>query len=153
MLETKPYHLTQKRYTEIVIKKRFKKSWWLFAIMIVFSIIKLDEFGKDSFATFIVIFGLMYPLIVLLYLNFWSRSKSHSTLFETMTMTFDNSNLYFERSGNESKIPAINIKNIVSEKTFWMLYNQQRNFIYVPKDIFYSKDDFNNFCKLMRINK
>ena len=70
-----------------------------------------------------------------------------------MNMSFDDSNLYFERSGNETKIPSSNIIEVVSKKDFWMLYLLKGSFIYVKKDIFYSETDFNTFCKLLMIEK
>lgn len=153
MTETKPYNLTQEIYTRIVIKKRIKKSWWLFALMLLLSFVNLSKFGKDNMSTFMVIFGFTYPFITFIYLYFWSRSKNNNMLFEIMDMSFDNSNLHFKRTGNESKIPALNISKVVSEKEFWMLYIQQGNFIYVPKDIFYSKNDLDSFTQLLKIEE
>ena len=153
MIKTKPYNLTKEKYTAIVIEKRFKKSWWLYLLMLLISIFSLNKFGKDNFSTFIIIFGFAYPIIVFFYLYFWSKSKNNDILFETINMSFDDSNLYFERSGNESKIPLRNIKNIISRKGYWMLYIQQGNFIYVPKDVFYSKNDFSDFSKLLMIQE
>jgi len=153
MIETKLYNLSQDTYTNIVIKKRFKKSWWLIVLMLLLSVVNFSKLGKDSFSTFTVVFGFAYPLIMFIYLYFWSRSKNHNMLFETMNMSFDDSNLYFKRSGSESKIPYSNITKTVSQKKFWMLYIQQGNFIYVSKDIFYSKTDSDKFTKLLNTNE
>jgi hypothetical protein len=69
-------------------------------------------------------------------------------------MSFDNSNLYFERSGNETKIPSANIEKVISEKDFWLLYLQQKgSFIYVQKDIFYLKTDMNDFNNLLMMEE
>ncbi|TXE17467.1 hypothetical protein ES692_09325 [Psychroserpens burtonensis] len=154
MIKTKPYNLTKEKYTNIVVKKRFKKSWWLYLLMLLISIFNFNKFGQDNFTTFTVIFGFTYPIIIFMYLYFWSRSKNHDTLFETMNMSFDNSNLYFERSGNETKIPSANIEKVISEKDFWLLYLQQKgSFIYIQKDIFYLKTDMNDFNNLLMIEE
>ncbi len=121
--------------------------------MLFLSFLYLKDFNTDSFARFAVIFGFIYPIGTLGYLYFWSRSKRHDMLFETMNFSFDESNLYFSRSGNETKIPASNIIEVVSKKGYWLLYIQQGSFIFVKEDIFYSEEDFNNFKLLLNIDQ
>ncbi|MEL0456764.1 YcxB family protein [Flavobacteriaceae bacterium SZ-1-7] len=149
MIQTKNYILTKKDYAKIIISKRIKKSWWLYAIMIVMGLIYLPSFGKDSFSSFFVLFAFIYPIAIVIYLWVWAYSKGHEPIFSETKLSFDDNFLYFEQSENETKLSPGTIQNIVSNNDYLLLYISKGRFIYIPKNIFYSTEDFNKFSSLI----
>ncbi|MFL1011415.1 YcxB family protein [Flavisericum labens] len=136
MVSTKNYSLTKKTYTKIIIGKRFKKSWWLYALMILMSMFYIPNFGKDSFSTFFTLFAFIYPIIVIVFLWFWANSKGHNPIFSEIKLSFDDSFIYFEDNDNETKLNPKTIQNIVSNPKYWLLYISKGRFIYIPKKHF-----------------
>ncbi|SFZ94562.1 YcxB-like protein [Flaviramulus basaltis] len=149
MIHTKKYSLTKKDYTKIILLKRLKKSWWLYLFMFVLGILYLPKFGEDSFSTFFTIFSFSYPFVMFTYLYFWANSKDHQPIFSETHLSFDNENIYLKRNGNESKITSNSIQKVISNTKYWMLYISKGQFIYIPKNIFYSNEDYNKFSALI----
>lgn len=151
MTQTKPYNISKEEYTKIVIQNRFKKSWWLYLLMILLGVFHLQNFGKDSFSTFLTIFAFLYPLSIVIFLYFWTNSKGHAPIFETTNLNFDDDYLYFERNDNETKLNPESIQKIISNTKCWLLYVSKGQFIYVPKYIFYSDEDSKKFSALINL--
>lgn len=151
MTKAKPYNISKPAYTKIVIQNRFKKSWWLYALMFLLGMFQLKNFGKDSFSTFFIIFAFLYPISVVVFLYIWTNSKGHAPIFKTTHLAFDNEYLYFERNDNETKLNPKSIQNVVSNTKNWLLYVSKGQFIYVPKDIFYSEDDSKKFSAIINL--
>ncbi|TDY12612.1 YcxB family protein [Meridianimaribacter flavus] len=149
MIKTKPYSLSKKEYAKIVIKKRFKKSWWIYSLLIITALFHIKNFGQDNFSTFYVIFAFTYPLAIFVWLYFWAISKDNKPIFEKAELEFNESHIVIKRAGLESKIPFNKIDKVIPEKGYWMLYISKREFLHVNKDIFYSNDDYSMFCKLI----
>ncbi|MDT0558827.1 YcxB family protein [Ichthyenterobacterium sp. W332] len=126
---------------------RFRKSWWIYLLLILVAILNLNKFKTDSFSSFIVIFGFCYPLFITVYLYFWSLSNN--SLNKPIHMSFDNSVLIIESEGTESKIPISNIQKVINYKQFWLLYISKGQFINVNKDIFFKTEDYKNFTSLI----
>ena len=143
MIETKPYSLTKKIYTKIVFLKRLKNTWWLYSLLIIVGLVNLFYAKESNY--FYIVFAFAYPILTFVYLYFWSNSKKQQLIFAETKMAFDENYLFFIKNENEIKIPYKNIQNIVNKESFWMLYLVKREFIYVPKTIFYSDEDLNKF--------
>tara|TARA_R110002049_G_scaffold38978_1_gene120321 strand:+ start:8684 stop:9142 length:459 start_codon:yes stop_codon:yes gene_type:complete len=151
MIATKPFSLSQKEYRKIILSKRLKKSWWLYLLMFLFGILYLKKFGEDNFSTFFTIFAFAYPILSIVYLYFWSSSKGHNPIFNETKLSFDTDYLYFERNGNESKLKPNTIQKTISNANYWMLYISKGQFIYIPKSIFYSNEDYERFSSLIHL--
>lgn len=149
MIQTKSFKLTRNIYAKIIIAKRLKKSWWLYALMVILGVLYLPKFGKDHFSTFFVIFSFLYPLAIITYLYFWANSKGHQPIFSETKLSFDESFLYFERNNNETKLSPDTIQNTVSHSDYWLLYISKGQFIYIPKNIFFSEEDYYKFSKMV----
>jgi hypothetical protein len=149
MIKTKSYNLPRNEYAKIVQLNRLKKSWWLYLLFIIIALLYLKDFGKDSYSTFVTLFGFTYPIGTSIWLYYWSISNDRKQLFLQTEMEFDDSSLYIKRDGNELKIPATNIKKIISTDKHWRLFLSKDQFIYVKKDIFYTEEDYNRFCSLI----
>jgi len=149
MIETKPYNLLKAEYRKIIISQRLKKSWWLYALLILLGIYHLQKFGQDSFSSFFTIFAFIYPCSVFVFLYFWSGSKGHNPIFDETKLAFDTHYFYFERNGNESKLNQSTIQKTITHNSYWLLYISKGQFIYVPKNIFYSGEDYEHFSALI----
>lgn len=150
MIETKEYSIPKKEYTKIILSKRLKKSWWLYLLMLALGFYYLPKFGDDSFSTFFTLFSFSYPFLMFTYLYFWANSKDHQPIFSKTNLSFDNEFMYLERNGNETKLNPNSIQKIISNTNYWMLYISKGQFIYIPKNIFYSNEDYNNFSSLIK---
>ncbi|MFD1613668.1 YcxB family protein [Gelatiniphilus marinus] len=153
MIQTKQYSISKKEYTKIILLKRLKKSWWLYLSMLVLGLFHFQQFGEDSFSTFFSIFAFAYPLITFTYLYFWTNSKGHKPIFSKTDLSFDNDYLYFKRNDNETKLNPNSIQKVISNPDYWMLYISKGQFIYVPKHIFYTENDFDTFSNLINDNQ
>lgn len=145
MIETKAYRLTQETFTNIVMRRLFVKKWWFFMaffLLICFHINFKGLYKFDSFWSYLLI---GYPLFYIGYTFFWSRSKSHKDFLAETNLEFDKVSMLFKKNENEVKIPYKNIKRLETYDQYWLLYISKRNFIYVPKDIFYTKEDLHTF--------
>ena len=150
MIQTKQYTILKKEYTKIIIQKRFEKSWWLYLLMIIVGTFHLQKFGEDSLSSFVTIFAFSYPFLTIAYLYFWSNSKGHKPIFSETNLSFDDKYLYFKRNGNETKLNPSSIQKVISNTGNWMLYISKRQLIYVPKNIFYSNDDYLKFTEIIK---
>jgi hypothetical protein len=83
------------------------------------------------------------------YLYFWSKSKDHQPIFAEKKLSFDNDFIYFKSNENETKFNPKNIQKVISTTRYWMLYLSKGQFIYIPKDIFFTEEDYNKFSDLI----
>ncbi len=150
MIQTKQYSISKKEYTKIIIQKRFEKTWWLYVLMIIVGTFHLQKFGEDNFSSFIAIFAFSYPFLTIAYLYFWTNSKGHKPIFSETNLSFDDDYLYFKRNDSETKLNPSSIQKVISNTDNWMLYVSKGQFIYVPKDIFYSNEDYLKFIKIIK---
>ncbi|QHI34808.1 hypothetical protein IMCC3317_01520 [Kordia antarctica] len=142
MIETKAYQLTQDTFTKIVMQRLFIKKWWIFALFLLaicYYLFADNQSVADSFLTFLI-FG--YPLFYIGYTFYWSRSKNHKGLLAETNLEFDDATMLFKKNDNEIKIPYKNIIRLEDYEKYWLLYISKTNFIYVPKNIFHTEDDF-----------
>ena len=152
MTQTKAYSISKKEYTKIILSRRLKKSWWLYVLMFVLGIFYLPKFGDDNFSTFFAIFAFSYPFLMFTYLYFWANSKDHQPVFSETNLCFDTEFIYLKRNGNETKLNPNSIQQVISNPKYWMLYISKGQFIYIPKNIFYSKEDYNKLSTIIKSN-
>lgn len=152
MTQTKAYSISKKEYTKIILSRRLKKSWWLYVLMFVLGIFYLPKFGDDNFSTFFAIFAFSYPFLMFTYLYFWANSKDHQPVFSETNLSFDTEFIYLKRNGNETKLNPNSIQQVISNPKYWMLYISKGQFIYIPKNIFYSKEDYNKLSTIIKSN-
>ncbi|MEP3837583.1 MAG: YcxB family protein [Algibacter sp.] len=150
MIETREFSLSKEKYYKIVLLTRFKKSWWLYLIMLIIAILNLPKFGKDSFSTFFILFSFSYPFIISVYLYFWAGLKDHKPIFYKTKLSFNNDYMFFKREGNESKIIPNSIQKVISNNNYWLIYLSKGQFIYIPKNIFHNINDLETFSKLIK---
>ncbi len=154
MIGTKLYSLSQKEFTKIILLTKLKKSWGIYVLLIIVALIHLAKygFGNDNLSTFFVVFAFVFPIINYVWLYFWTNSKGHHPILSETELSFDNEFLYFKRNDNETKLNPNSIQKVISNPDYWMLYISKGQFIYIPKHIFYTKNDFDMFSNLINDN-
>lgn len=150
MIQTKEFSISKQQYFKIILISRLKKSWWLYLLMFFLGILSIPKFGTDNFSTLFVLFSFSHPFLMFIYLYFWVNSKGHSPIFSKTKFSFNTEYLHFERDGNESKLIPNSIQKAVSKKEYWLIYVSKGQFIYVPKNIFLSTDDYESFSQLIK---
>lgn len=147
MIKTKPYNLPKKIYTKIVFSKRLKKTWWIYLALVLVTIFQL--FLVKHTEWFYVIFTIAYPLITFGYLYYWINSSDRKSIFKEVNMSFDEDFLLFIQNDVKSKFPVKNIIKVILKKNYWQVYINKSEFIYIPKHIFYSKNDLDLFSRII----
>ena len=145
MIETKAYQLTQDTFTKIVMRRLFIKKWWFFALFFLVICLYLWNNNQSEISSFLKFLLFGYPLFYIGYTFFWSRSKNHEGLLAETNLAFDETSMLFKKNANEVKIPYKNITRLEDYEQYWLLYISKRNFIYVPKNIFYIEEDQQTF--------
>lgn len=148
MIETKKFEQSQKIYFDIVLSTRIRKSWWLYILLIIVGIFHLYQYINTLNNSNLMwsLACLLYPVIIYISLYRFAHSKNQK-IFLSERQLFFNSEIFkiVENDGSFSEIPYTKIANTVSKVEYWMLYLNKNNYIYVPKNIFYKKEDFEKF--------
>lgn len=150
MTTSKPYRFTAKEYFRLALKTTLLRAWWLYAIILILAAVNI--LSKDPvirvIGYFLLIFGCIWPIVSVLILRYRIFSKDNDNLFLERTLSFDQEHFFItDTSGVENKIPYSRIIKIKESKTFWLLYLAKYNFIYLPKNIFSTEQEREQFKK------
>jgi hypothetical protein len=148
MIETEKYSQSPKTYFNIVLKTRIKKRGWLYGLIILLGLIHLYLYLINDVESSIVwaIFCFLYPLFIYIYLYRFSYSKDQREFLDEKQLFFDAEKIKIvENDGGQGEFPYSRINRVKTEKDFWMLYISKSQFIYVPKNIFYTEADCKEF--------
>ncbi|SIT93604.1 YcxB family protein [Pontibacter indicus] len=150
MIQTYTYALSPKTYFRIIAENRLRRFWWLYLLMIIFSLSSLDRFGDDNFITTYIIVSAVYLPCLFIYLYFWATSRKNQNLFLPHSFTVDEKMMTSTSAGNfQSEIPLQLIIKTVERKSYWLLYIAKSQFIYIPKAVFPTQEDLATFKRLM----
>ncbi|MDX5419008.1 MAG: YcxB family protein [Hymenobacteraceae bacterium] len=154
MIQTSTYNLSPKTYFKILVENRLRRFWWLYLLIIVFSLSSLDRFGNDSFITAYIIVSAVYLPGLIIYLYFWAVSPKNKNLFIPRFLTLDETMMTSSSEGNfHSEIPLKLILKAVERKSYWLLYIAKSQFLYIPKAVFTSPEDLATFKRLVTGSK
>ena len=146
MIKTKKFNLTKKEYFSFLIRILLKRRWWLFALIYVMTFMILFKDEKDSSDDFFIVFGVLYPLIILL--QYWrlAYSKENKIIFkERQYEIFSDRIIAYMGEISEGTIDNQNFIKVFELKDLYLLYISKGQCFYFPKRIFESKDDENWF--------
>ncbi|MEM7185369.1 MAG: YcxB family protein [Bacteroidota bacterium] len=152
MTETKPFTQEKKTYFTIVLKTALRRRWWMYVLVLF---VTLGNFylyaakGRSSHLVWALV-GLGYFIYIFVYLYRFSYSKDKEDFLSEKQLFFNDDALRIEESaGGFGEIPYHRIHKVVDESDFWMLYLSKNQFVYIPKDIFYSETDYERFRQLI----
>lgn len=92
------------------------------------------------------VIGFGYLLFIYIYLYRFAYAKDKEDFLSEKQLFFNDSTIRIEEAdGGFGEFPFTRINRIIDKGTFWMLYISKNQFLYIPKDIFYSEEDFERF--------
>jgi len=124
----------------------------MYLLVILVSLANLYYYivGDKSSQLIWAIVGLGYIVFILVHLYLFAYDKDKEEFLSEKQLFFNDDALRLEESsGGFGEIPYSRITKVVDNEKFWMLYLGKNQFIYVPKDIFYSETDFERFRQLI----
>lgn len=141
-ITTHPYSLEQKRYFNLLVNLFFKKKWYMLVLIASLLIFYIPKFSENAFASFAVIFGLLYIPLSIFRIYRWVYAKNNATYFVESVLTVDTSFLYFKDiADNETKIAVTTFVKMSQTEHEYLLYVSQNNFSYIPKTAFKTDED------------
>lgn len=133
MIQTKAYHLTKKTYLNILFNTLKKNVIHLISFIVIWSILLSFYAGF-----FILGFFAIVPIIVSICLFLWFLFKNIKSFFTETHLQFDAYYMYLTKNNTVSKWSFARIYKVISEENHWLVYLSKREYIYVPKNIFYA---------------
>lgn len=154
MTETKPFTQSKKTYFSIVLYTAYRKRWWMYLLVILVSIFNLYKYLNNNQVSYLIwgLVGVGYILFLYIYLYRFAYSKDKEEFLSEKKLSFDENNIRIEEAnGGFGEFPYSRIWKVVDKESFWMLYTSNSQFIYIPKDIFYSEEDFERFQQAIQL--
>lgn len=146
MIKTKKFQPTKKEYFSFMWRILLKKRWWLFAFMWLLTIAILFKDEKDSSDTFLIIFSIAYPLLILFQYWRFVNSEENLILFkERQHEVFNDKIISHFGETTESTIAMENFIKTFELSDVYLLYISKGESIYFPKRAFETKVDENWF--------
>lgn len=148
MIETQKFEQSQKTYFDIVLSTRIRKRWWLYILLIIAGIFHLYQYINTLNYTNLIwsLICLLYPIIIYISLYRFAYSKNQKIFLSERQLFFNSETIKItETDGSISEIPYNKIVKVISKIEYWMLYLNKNNYIYIPKNIFYEKEDLETF--------
>jgi uncharacterized membrane protein YqjE len=142
MIKTKRFKYTPKELFKLLILRYARKRWWLFAWILILTIIMILLDNKDSFTYFLIVFAIIYP--VLLVIQFWRyvNSKANKLLLSERHYEIDQDKI----NGilDEDTHSTVKIEHFIKVEFIYntyLLLIAKNQFLYIPIDAFESEDD------------
>lgn len=141
-MRTKEIELTPSKYFQLLVRMRFESSWYVYALPFVFSGVWWLLFPEQGFTAFaILIFAIVYPLWIVVYLYIHSTSDKTAYIGIKRYYEFDGDQINgFHKDGSESAFNLSDITAVRQMKNAYLLYFSRSEFIYLPKDALDGKD-------------
>jgi hypothetical protein len=146
MIKTKTVKQTPKALFEILILRYIKHRWWLLAWIWVLTIVILLQARYDNFSYFIMIFSVVYPVMIILQLWRYVKSKENRILFLERYYEIDNERI----NGiiDQDTYSPIKLEHFIKVdliRRTYLLYVSKNQFIYIPIESFKTEEDRNWF--------
>jgi len=145
LIQTKEFRLDKQRYFQIVMKKHLRKRIWF--VLLIWGFAIALAFIKMNFITILlIIYALLYPSLVLFFLKRRFNANTNPAIYRKKYLTLDDNDLitYFE-DGTESTVKLDTISRIYKNRKFTKAYISQNEFVYIPRNAFDSKKNYDSF--------
>jgi len=151
MIRTKEIEMSQGKYFQILTRLRFSKSWKVYLLPFVLAVVSylfLPEY--DMVYKFLLVYGLVNPLWILIYLYGYSTSNKVGNIIIKRYFEIDQDTIKaVHKDGSES---ITNIEDVVAVKEYkdeMLVYFSAQAFIYIPYEAFEGDDlaTFKNWLK------
>lgn len=153
---TKEFELTEKEIFKIGITFQLlpKIKWDIFYIVLGIGFISCNiDIITTSIGIFLIVISILSPLISIIHLKQYSKSRQIKAFLGKRLMIIDDNFIDTKLvNGNEGKYKVSNIVKVLEQKEYFLLYINKKEFLYVPKNVFNSQEDYQNFIRLLEHN-
>ncbi|WP_298425668.1 YcxB family protein [uncultured Kordia sp.] len=146
MIDTKTYQLTQKQYTHVVFNTLRKNVLKLIPFVLIWGLL-LGWYVGYFLTLYAVLAMFLLSVAILVFLSM----KNLKPFFTETHIQFDAEFIYFSKNNNTSKWYFERLKKVVAEKKYWLVYNTNTDYIYVPKNIFLTEKDQLAFKSYLKV--
>lgn len=133
MIQTKLIALTPMEYFKIILGVRMRKSWWLYLSLLGVVYVLIGDFGKNVFATFLIVMAFLSPIITVAQLYFYSVNPKNKIVFIPRKYNFSTEEISMEIEGKEGALPLDYIVEVKELSKYWLLYISVGQFLCIPK--------------------
>lgn len=158
MIQTNEYALNPKEYLKILLHLQLAKSWWVYLLLIGYAVVLAPRFGTDHFATFMVVFAVLYIVLMFFYLVWFTKSKDNRNIYNSRQLNFGPEKIVAYSGGTTlfdtpttSEVANSQVVRTTKVGDFWLLYLSKAQFIVVPRSTFKSAEDHEAFKKLFNL--
>lgn len=130
-----------------------RKSWWLYVLLMVIAAVLFKDFGRDTFATLLVIMAIVSPILTIAQLYYFAVNPKNKIVFVPRKYQFTSEGISTEMDGKEGAVPLDYIVEVRELGKYWLLYISISQFFCIPKDAFYSETDHIEFKALVELIK
>ena len=157
MIQTNEFEITQNEYFRILLYHHLRSYWWLYLAFIVSALFHLSTFYTRLISKFLVIFGFIYPLILVLIIFNSAYSKRNKFVLsrryliiipEKISAIFGSDSIFDTKITSE--IPLHSVYKTVNLRGYWLLYITRGAFAIVPKSSFKSHADLEKFEEILK---
>lgn len=151
MIQTKAFGISKNEYFGIDLQLNIRSTWWLFLLIVLVTAYAFFDF-KDPVSKFMFFFGILYFPIYLLSIYRTSHSNANKLILSQRVLTITPIKITAQFGGTSvldtptiSEVPTDCITKTVVLEKHWILYISKASFIVIPKSVFYSAEDVENF--------
>lgn len=146
-LQSGEFRLTRKIYFNIVMRKHLRKRIW-FILMIWAFAIGLAFIRFNFITVILIVYGIVYPALVLYFLKKRVHAKTDPAIFRTRKLILKDGVLETHfADGTMSPVQADQIWRIYRKRKYSLAYTSKHQFIYIPREGFSSKAEYEIFIK------
>lgn len=146
MTDTKTYHLTKKTYQNIFFSKMKRNILQLIPFLLFLTL--LIGWQTTRFVALYSIFALIFVGFCVL---LWFFFKNLKPFFSETKLQFNTQEFQLTKNNGTSTWLFSSIRNVVTHEEHWLIYLTINSYVYVPKDIFYTEEDFKKFKSLLNV--
>ncbi|WP_420573159.1 YcxB family protein [Kordia sp.] len=146
MIDTKTYHLTKKTYRNIFFSKLKRNILQLIPFLLFLTLL----IGWQA-TRFIALYSVCALILIGFCILLWFYFKNLKPFFTETQLKFNEQEFQLTKNDGTSTWLFSSIRNVVVHEEYWLIYLTINSYLYVPKNIFYTEEDFNKFKALLNV--
>lgn len=142
MIRTKRFKYTPKELFSLLITLYFKKSWWVYVLVLILVMIMTEVDNQESLTLFLGVFTILYPFFYAIQLWKFVKSKSNKLLSSERLYEIDNEKIqgiFDEVTHSTIKLDHFIKVEFISNT--YLLFLSKSQFIYIPVESFEQESD------------
>ncbi|WP_238528685.1 YcxB family protein [Kordia algicida OT-1] len=97
----------------------------------------------------------LYSVVALILVGFcmllWFFFKNLTPFFNKTELQFNDQQFQLTKNNGTSTWSFSSIRNVVVHEEYWLIYLTINSYVYVPKNIFYTEEDFKKFKSRLNV--